>query len=517
MADKHRLILCGSDAAAIDAAVSLEATGRAEIVGFCDIDADSHEAIGKRWPAAPVNTDFAALANDAAAASVVVSGPVGKRAERCLAAIEHKLNVLIPGVMCASTSECRQIVDRLRGASGVMLVCAPPERFQDPWARSITLARSGQLGRIFSVESELALTPSHWKGPAAGEDSDSARARLILQRASGQIALLLAAAGEQMSEIGAMPGGRANAFPGCDDTIIAVGRAGSVVCRLTLTVASASRQADGLLTARGTDATATDAAVMRGGPSADCAITTPDAPATLPQVFLDVMDGKMENPSGFVHAARVVSVCQSISDSIRTRRFCPVERFDEGLPHRQLLMSCTPETFVKRDWPLPPGYMLRAYRPGDEQGMIRALHVAGFTEWDRAKIDDFLTKPERREGTHVVEHIGQIVAVTFASQENAEKRVGCLDFVASDISHKGRGLGCAVCAGVARYLFGRGYVKVVLATDDWRLPAITTYLKIGFRPVLHREDMSARWAAVLDRLDRYDPLLLRDSGKGARP
>ena len=42
----------------------------------------------------------------------------------------------------------------------------------------------------------------------------------------------------------------------------------------------------------------------------------------------------------------------------------------------------------------------------------------------------------------------------------------------------------------------------MLQTDDFRLPAIRMYLKLGFTPVyeVEGEDHRARWSAVFERL-----------------
>lgn len=150
---------------------------------------------------------------------------------------------------------------------------------------------------------------------------------------------------------------------------------------------------------------------------------------------------------------------------------------------------------------LPPGYRLRTYRPGDEAGILEVLALAGFDGWDLPSIADYMQAPERTAGTHVITFAGLIVAVTFASQETPVPRVGRLDFVAADPKHEGRDVGLAVCHAVVRYLFSQRYPCIVLSTDDWRLPAIKTYLKLGFRPKIIRHDMPDRWRRILEKLD----------------
>ena len=44
-----------------------------------------------------------------------------------------------------------------------------------------------------------------------------------------------------------------------------------------------------------------------------------------------------------------------------------------------------------------------------------------------------------------------------------------------------------------------GYTRIYLKTDDWRLPAIKTYLKLGFIPFLFLPDMEGRWRDVCEK------------------
>lgn len=172
------------------------------------------------------------------------------------------------------------------------------------------------------------------------------------------------------------------------------------------------------------------------------------------------------------------------------------------LPPMQLQMFLTAERAAALPpWEPPPGYTLRGYRPGDEEGWLRLLALAGFEGWDRAKLDAYLDAPERREGSRCIVQGNEIVAAAFASQHSADPPVGALDFVIGHPDHRGRGLGYGVCLAVIRYLLARGYRRIVLSTDDWRFPALKTYLKLGFRPDLCREDMPGRWQAIYEELD----------------
>ena len=51
-----------------------------------------------------------------------------------------------------------------------------------------------------------------------------------------------------------------------------------------------------------------------------------------------------------------------------------------------------------------------------------------------------------------------------------------------------------------RYFEERGFPKLYLMTDDWRLPAVKTYLQLGFEPDLYDDDHEGRWAKLRDTL-----------------
>ena len=151
---------------------------------------------------------------------------------------------------------------------------------------------------------------------------------------------------------------------------------------------------------------------------------------------------------------------------------------------------------------IPDGYELRGYLPGDEDSWVDLYNAGGFgTPWDRARFDEYMTAPERKEGSVVAVRGDRILAATFASVEVGMERTGRVDFVVSHPEVRGLGLGRAVCSGVVRYLIDKGYDNVILYTDDWRIPAIGLYLSMGFEPQMNRGDMPGRWQRVMEQLE----------------
>ena len=57
-----------------------------------------------------------------------------------------------------------------------------------------------------------------------------------------------------------------------------------------------------------------------------------------------------------------------------------------------------------------------------------------------------------------------------------------------------------VCAEVMHKLFQNGYRSFTLLTDDVRIPAIKTYLNLGWKPWLYEPDMEERWQKIAGEL-----------------
>lgn len=81
---------------------------------------------------------------------------------------------------------------------------------------------------------------------------------------------------------------------------------------------------------------------------------------------------------------------------------------------------------------------------------------------------------------------------------------GYVHMVKTKESERGKKLGHAMARYALAVFEKRGVDRVVLTTDDFRLPAIKTYLDAGFKPVIYPDpesDMNARWDAVLQALN----------------
>lgn len=153
---------------------------------------------------------------------------------------------------------------------------------------------------------------------------------------------------------------------------------------------------------------------------------------------------------------------------------------------------------------LQPGYVLRIFDPAqDMEGYLSLMHEAGFTEFTPQKVEACLSRV-LPNGFFVIVHepSGEIVATAMASHNPTPYHPygGELGWVAGRTAHAGKGLGTAVCAAVVKRFLSAGYERIHLLTDDWRLPALKVYLKLGFVPFLFEPGLDARWEAICEKL-----------------
>ena len=164
----------------------------------------------------------------------------------------------------------------------------------------------------------------------------------------------------------------------------------------------------------------------------------------------------------------------------------------------------------------PAGYAVRIQHPGEE------------VLWSVASLGSFVqTVDAAHYAPHMIEGVapGSTVLLTWhdpARPDAPEEICGTataqvkegrpyLHFVAVREEHRGRGLSFPLNASVLKLHEARGYRDgCFLTTDDWRIPAIAVYLKLGFLPVLWSDDAEERWKAVLDKLGRTGVRMLKE-------
>jgi mycothiol synthase len=180
---------------------------------------------------------------------------------------------------------------------------------------------------------------------------------------------------------------------------------------------------------------------------------------------------------------------------------------------------------------VPAGYRLRTFQPGDERAWAEIMEASSGLgrEWTVEKVRERMVEREQFDprGLFFVTcdaESNRPVASATAWRKSAEEQVmGNVHMVCALDDHRGKGLGRLVSLAVLHHLRQRGFRAADLSSDDWRVPAIRTYLGLGFVPVYltdaeRFDDHEARWSAIFTQLLAPAPAASGSApGPGPRP
>ena len=153
--------------------------------------------------------------------------------------------------------------------------------------------------------------------------------------------------------------------------------------------------------------------------------------------------------------------------------------------------------------PLPPEspIKVREATRADAEA-IALLMSAAFPEmtWDATRANKDLFDASDVPVTYVIEENGSIIATASVRYHERFPGAGYVHWVGVDPAQRGRRLGTVVMAKVIRRFFADGRTFSILETDDFRLPAIASYLGQGFIPHYIDPDHEGRWSKVFEQL-----------------
>jgi len=151
---------------------------------------------------------------------------------------------------------------------------------------------------------------------------------------------------------------------------------------------------------------------------------------------------------------------------------------------------------------VPEGYDLRTYLPGDEQAWADIMNT-GIGEWTAEKCRENLTsKPQfLPDGLFFVTFLGTPVGSACAWRKSPDEwKAGILHMICVIPEHRSKRLGHVLNLAVLHYFRDHGFHEVWLSTDGFRIPAIKSYLRIGFEPHIFGHLHQERWQAVFEKI-----------------
>jgi GNAT superfamily N-acetyltransferase len=156
-------------------------------------------------------------------------------------------------------------------------------------------------------------------------------------------------------------------------------------------------------------------------------------------------------------------------------------------------------------FPLPAGFCIRNYQPGDAQtwlGIVEAAdpYLASHrTAYERAFGGRTSLLHERQ--LFLCDPAGKAIgtATAWFDDDYFGQAFGRVHWVAIAPDWQGKGLGKALTTAVCNRLRDVGHTRAYLVTETERIPAINLYLKFGFVPDVRSEADRAAWDDVRRR------------------
>jgi GNAT superfamily N-acetyltransferase len=172
-------------------------------------------------------------------------------------------------------------------------------------------------------------------------------------------------------------------------------------------------------------------------------------------------------------------------------------------------------------FPLPDGYAIRPYAPGDERAWVDlqsaadAYNVITPALFRRAYGDDveelglrlFMlvgptgaavgTGTRLGTGPRFDDDVPVGTAAAWFGDRKGDPSWGRVHWVAIHPAHQGRGLAKPLLSRVCTVLRELGHTRAYLTTGSARVAAIALYLRFGFVPAVDGPDDEAAWAELL--------------------
>ncbi len=148
----------------------------------------------------------------------------------------------------------------------------------------------------------------------------------------------------------------------------------------------------------------------------------------------------------------------------------------------------------------PSGYVLRVAE--DTNADVKAVGTVlggAFPDmnWSPAKTRERLWDDATVKTVFLItDQDGQPVATASARLADEHPGSGYVHWVGANPTHLGKGLGYAATLATLHEFRRQGLASAVLETDDFRIPALRVYGRLGFRPGGRDDSHPPRWAAI---------------------
>ena len=152
---------------------------------------------------------------------------------------------------------------------------------------------------------------------------------------------------------------------------------------------------------------------------------------------------------------------------------------------------------------IPDNYKLRTYQEGDDAHWAEIINSSfGGNRTVKDTYSQIIDCPQfSPDGLFFITQDDQPIGTACAwKRDTNETEIGYLHMVGVKPDHSGRRLGKWVSLAVIHYFCEHSFKCVILETDDFRIPAVKTYLNLSFVPLFVDTDHSKRWDNLFKKL-----------------
>ena len=337
---KFKGLICGGGGAGTSVANCMREDGRCDPVAFFEPVAKQREKLVKEFPNADVGDDYIALLEKHRPDAVCIAGPDHLHAEQGIQAMERGANLLIEKPMATTVADCRKLLD-IEKKTGKHIMVDFTMRYSHPHSAMARMAKAGEVGPIFFLQGNYIHDMWDYYNPQGAcytpwrADKDSPQNILLGGGCHALDQMLWVMEDDPAKEVFCYSNHRSESdLPIEDCYLVSILFKSGAIGKLFVSSGCNGSPWGSMLEVYGRDGTLFDGKLMRRGKEPvemkdDAALGSkaghgwPGAVAD----FLDVLEGKIENPVRSYFGARNTAVCEAAFKSMKSGKPERVEWF----------------------------------------------------------------------------------------------------------------------------------------------------------------------------------------------
>ena len=189
----------------------------------------------------------------------------------------------------------------------------------------------------------------------------------------------------------------------------------------------------------------------------------------------------------------IKTLIEIIRDKYRTLRY--------GVRENQLELVLLPASQDQIEIVVPKGFYLRTYKKTDEKGLLEMVRLSGLAQWNESEFETIASNFLPNGFFVVVESGSEKIVAAMGARHTPNKlhpNAGDIGWLCSHPSYSGKGLGYVAAAAATNRLLEIGYSNIYVNTDDYRLPAIKIFLRLGYQPLMYNSNIENRWRIIFE-------------------